>query len=187
MGGSFSSSLKSITKNQDTLELCTLWNISEFYYRKILLFEINGCMNLFDAIIIIPTLSLISTFSSFCKYFYLRALAPRCRPRCLRPSNRFIALGLFHAPRSLSHFLFFPLVRPLFRSLSHFPTTSNSRSASARRGSREAEICWLLQATEGRQRENGRTENEEREGTRPQRLRSARFYRQTCPRQLSNF
>lgn len=63
----------------------------------------------------------------------------------------------------------------------------DSRSASARRGSRKAEICWLLQATEGRQRENGRAENEEREGTRPQRLRSARFYRQTCPRQLSNF
>lgn len=47
-------------------------------------------------------------FFSFWKYFYLRASAPRCRPRCLRPSNRFIALGLFHAPRSLSHFLFFP-------------------------------------------------------------------------------
>lgn len=67
-GGSFSSSLKSITKIR-TLELYTLWNISEFYYRKILLFEINGCMNLFDAIIIIPTLSLISTFFPFGSIF----------------------------------------------------------------------------------------------------------------------
>lgn len=33
----------------------------------------------------------------------------------------------------------------------------------------------------------GRRENEGRGGTRPQRLRSARFYWQTCPRQLSNF
>lgn len=84
---------------------------------------------------------------------------------------------------SLSHFLpSFPPAQPFSRSfsvaLSFVLALRFSVSlVSARRGSREAEICWLLQATEGRQRENGRTGNEEREGTRPQRLRSARFYR----------
>lgn len=64
----------------------------------------------------------------------VRAFAPRCRPRCLHPSNRFIALGLSH-DLSFSFSLFFPSPQPLFRSfaLSRSFPYHDSRSASSRR------------------------------------------------------